>query len=396
MGGNTIPARFMQPRKSGVLFRFLVFAAAMLAVCLLACGTFAGKAYAGEPTADAQLTTQATKYAVWVGGKRVTSANKNDVLGDGHVSYNPKTNTLTLSNATIKKSRVHQIFFKGVAKNTNDGIVAQTGGTFKIKLVGTSTIAGPYKRNMIYSTGITCSQPDGWNLADLVILGDGKLTVTAPKAQCYSIGVTAYSLTVKGSAKLIARGVGSTEKGKTGKYGGYGFSVGDKVLITGNAQVTASGSKAAYYDGDAIPTYKSYTPLVKYGASSKSTTTAISPDSSVYTDNKYVSITKATSKKPGKVNLTSVGSGYRSLTLYWNELKAATSYQIQVAEDSSFPDGATYNHYVAGYEGKSTAQCTIEGVMNGTTYYTRIRASNAKGDGAWSVVRSVVPGGGVG
>ena len=38
-------------------------------------------------------------YNIWVGGTQITSANVNDVLGDGTVSYNSTTNTLTLDNA---------------------------------------------------------------------------------------------------------------------------------------------------------------------------------------------------------------------------------------------------------------------------------------------------------
>lgn len=42
------------------------------------------------------------EYDVSVGGVRVTSLNKHDVLGNGTVSYDNKTNTLTLNNAHIK------------------------------------------------------------------------------------------------------------------------------------------------------------------------------------------------------------------------------------------------------------------------------------------------------
>ena len=42
-----------------------------------------------------------TDYDVWVGYRRVTSANKGDVYGDGKVSYDPASKTLTLKNPTI-------------------------------------------------------------------------------------------------------------------------------------------------------------------------------------------------------------------------------------------------------------------------------------------------------
>ena len=40
-------------------------------------------------------------YPVFVAGRKVTDVNKDDVLGDGTVSYDPETKTLTLNNATI-------------------------------------------------------------------------------------------------------------------------------------------------------------------------------------------------------------------------------------------------------------------------------------------------------
>lgn len=40
-------------------------------------------------------------YDIWVKGIQITENNKADVLGDGTVSYDPETNTLTLDNAKI-------------------------------------------------------------------------------------------------------------------------------------------------------------------------------------------------------------------------------------------------------------------------------------------------------
>lgn len=43
-------------------------------------------------------------YDLWVAGKQVTETNQNDVLGDGTVSYDPDTHTLTLNNAHLTLS----------------------------------------------------------------------------------------------------------------------------------------------------------------------------------------------------------------------------------------------------------------------------------------------------
>lgn len=43
-------------------------------------------------------------YDLWVAGKQVTKTNQNDVLGDGTVSYDPDTHTLTLKDANLTLS----------------------------------------------------------------------------------------------------------------------------------------------------------------------------------------------------------------------------------------------------------------------------------------------------
>ncbi len=51
-----------------------------------------------------ELTTidpDAVTYDLWVAGKQVTETNQNDVLGDGTVSYDPDTHTLTLKDANL-------------------------------------------------------------------------------------------------------------------------------------------------------------------------------------------------------------------------------------------------------------------------------------------------------
>ncbi len=53
------------------------------------------------PTGDLTLTAQwADPYKLWVGGIQVTSDNKDDVLGDGKVTYDPETCTLHFDNVT--------------------------------------------------------------------------------------------------------------------------------------------------------------------------------------------------------------------------------------------------------------------------------------------------------
>ncbi|MBR6360361.1 MAG: hypothetical protein IKS04_01070 [Clostridia bacterium] len=55
----------------------------------------------GTVAVGGMTASAAEEYELRVGGVRVTDDNKDDVLGDGTVSYNPVSSTLTLVNATI-------------------------------------------------------------------------------------------------------------------------------------------------------------------------------------------------------------------------------------------------------------------------------------------------------
>lgn len=79
-----------------------------------------------DASAGYSYTPPAVEYDVWVAGTRVTSANASNVLGDGKVSYDNTTGTLTLNNATI------------TATGGTDGIAAERDIT--IRLAGTNTI----------------------------------------------------------------------------------------------------------------------------------------------------------------------------------------------------------------------------------------------------------------
>lgn len=49
-------------------------------------------------------SAQESEYGLWVGQTAVTAQDAQDVLGDGAVSYNADSNTLTLNGAEINDS----------------------------------------------------------------------------------------------------------------------------------------------------------------------------------------------------------------------------------------------------------------------------------------------------
>jgi hypothetical protein len=88
-------------------------------------------------------------------------------------------------------------------------------------------------------------------------------------------------------------------------------------------------------------------------------------------------------RTPGLLSPPSGASGvYPSLTVSWESVDEATSYEIQVAT------GADFASPVVAAAGISAARYTLPGLNRGTTYYWRVRGTNAGGNGSWSVAYS--------
>ena len=92
---------------------------------------------------------QAEDYNLWVAGTQVTSDNASNVLGDGKVSWNNSSNTLTLNGATI-----------------NGSIVSNVNSAITIHLVGTNTITTtqnqmPIQSNLSTAQDLTFTAAEG-------------------------------------------------------------------------------------------------------------------------------------------------------------------------------------------------------------------------------------------
>ncbi len=154
-------------------------------------------------------TPAVVKYNVWVGGTQVTSVNKDNVLGDGTVTYTPATTTeaqkLTLNNATINSG-------------STDGINTSTSDALTIDLIGTNTITG--SDNSIYSTGA------------LTITSDSNGSLTMSSKDAMSTLYATADITISGSAIVNATIDGNAQAINSDVNGG-------KITITDTAQVTA-------------------------------------------------------------------------------------------------------------------------------------------------------------
>lgn len=138
-------------------------------------------------TDDTQCVTATVvddSLPIYVGGTRVTNTNADDVLGDGHVSYNDQTCTLTLKNATIGTAYVpawddmyYGIYFNDNLRTSD----IEEHRTLTIELEG---------ENRIVVSNITEPQAfkghGVWTYGGIHFVGNGSLTVApAPTSKLY-------------------------------------------------------------------------------------------------------------------------------------------------------------------------------------------------------------------
>lgn len=125
----------------------------------------------------------AVNYSLTIAGTTVTDVNKTDVLGDGKVSFDPATNTLTLNNATIETTGNSAIIWSDFAstltimlKGTNNyismsGVPDYTGA---IHTMGRLLITSEENPSSIAELKIVTSGTDGapaiWSYSDDIFI----------------------------------------------------------------------------------------------------------------------------------------------------------------------------------------------------------------------------------
>ena len=174
-----------------------------------------------------------TVYNIWVGGVRITSLNKGNVLpggvNEGKVSYEPTGQTLTLDGVEITNTY-------NLNQNMECGIYANA--LLTLELSGANYITMPSTSTNV-SYGIR-------TMALLTIEGNGSLTVTGgdtpQEAGCQSVGIyTAGKVIVKdGGITLTATG-GASDVSE-------GIRSPQDIIINGST-VTAAGGSASTKSG---------------------------------------------------------------------------------------------------------------------------------------------------
>lgn len=159
-----------------------------------------GQQLTGDLIIPETVTNSGNTYAVWVGGIQVSSANKDNIAGNGMsgtITYAPETKTLTMNGATIPSTANYVMSSVGTY-----GIYASED--LKIQLVGTNSVTVAHTTSDdMGSVGISVG-----TFSSLTIDGSGSLTaqggnVLNPSYQ--SSGIATYNLTIN-SGTVTARG----------------------------------------------------------------------------------------------------------------------------------------------------------------------------------------------
>ena len=179
-------------------------------------------------------------YPLWVRGVWVMVTNRDDVLGDGKVSYDPKTNTLKLNGADIKADKDHQHGYAAICCEDKENELI-------IDAAKSGSVKGP-------------DYDDQHEDGSYGIFSEGPLSVRgklkANGGDAYdSCGIAAPALTVEKNAELTAGGdTGvSTEGGKIavkGKLTSIGketgiFIYGGEITVGSGAEMNVTGNKVA-------------------------------------------------------------------------------------------------------------------------------------------------------
>ena len=249
-------------------------------------------------------------YPLWVRGIWVMASNKDDVLGNGKVSFEPNANTLKLNGATITAGDKDSNGIK-YSGSTPLNIESKSGSVNKVNGVN----------NCIYSS-------DG---GQLVFSGKGTLNVTASGSN--GIGIKSDAgIVIKDGSKLTAKGKAKAIHGTVKNYiTGTGWTDYEGKATAVQIKKSTGGAKLTKYKKVQFPEKVSGTPTAKMQA------------------------------------------GKTSVTISWNNINGAEGYDIFFARcDHHGKKIACKN--VKNIKGNKTFKWTKSGLKNGTAYKAYVKA----------------------
>ena len=178
----------------------------------------------------------AESWNVWVAGLDVTTDNQDDVLGDGTVSYDPTSKTLTLKDAMISDA------LSGAHEYPEAAILAKQDLT----ITGTGTVGGMYAGIIVYGDltirdasleigsfegpGITVSKNAAQNAQGKVLIENSKISVDvierALQVMDSDLLIRNSRLTLEGDDGGLFAKKGLTLQGRNTFLRAYSYKVG--------------------------------------------------------------------------------------------------------------------------------------------------------------------------
>ena len=251
-------------------------------------------------------------YNLWVANTRIANVNEADVLGDGTVSYDADTKTLTLDNCVcvrdggdsaksaliyvdnaegpitinLKGNNVleggpddqYGIYASAGATITGDGSLTVIGGgsgsgstnSFGIYSLGNITLDGSFTGTVIAKGGATAGQSTGFSGSNVIVNGGTLIAVGGVGVDGNSIGLHAgTSLSVTGGT-VVAQG-GTVAKGNSigvnlGNNATIGVSGGVFLVQGGNTSDTSGYSRGVNCSSGGKATFSGGAVVVRAGA----------------------------------------------------------------------------------------------------------------------------------
>ena len=165
------------------------------------------------------------EYDVWVGGLRINNYNCADVFGDGRVSYEKETATLTLNGAQISGGRYNNAYLytdEPLTLRLNDG--------------GASTLGGFSHKREETAYGIYAAN-------GLTVTGGGHLTIASGDAEKDAFGIYVRIGALKVTQSVLHAKAGNASENSAGIY--VASTTSGDLTLSEMAAVTGTGGRAA-------------------------------------------------------------------------------------------------------------------------------------------------------
>ena len=163
------------------------------------------------------LKVAGKKYGFWVGGVEVTSDNYTNItssaITSGTVKYVPSTNTLTLTNCTIKRTGNNE---RAIENNSCEGLIVKFVGTNNLSSVKASAVRFETNGTLEVVSGTTTLSSENYEGiymkdARLTIIGPGQLIVKSTKDCAIegnsNSGLSQNQITFKDGISAIIHGI---------------------------------------------------------------------------------------------------------------------------------------------------------------------------------------------